>query len=61
MDPDAALNAIRQIIAATDHRTLDDNEIEALTNLFFGLDEWLSMGGFLPLDWTPHRTKKETI
>lgn len=55
MDPNATLQAIRQILAAADHRPLDGNESETLTNLFIGLDEWLSMGGFLPLAWTPHR------
>ena len=49
MDPNAALEEIRRIIAKyADGRAYDANRLAELTD---GLDTWLSNGGFLPADW----------
>jgi len=46
MDPDAALEEIRQLCRTSDSR---------LAELISGLDEWLSRGGFKPADWQTAR------
>jgi hypothetical protein len=43
MDPTACLDELRAAVEAEDH--------EAAIELFVGLDEWLSRGGFLPAQW----------
>jgi hypothetical protein len=53
MDPDAALNEIREI----SRDIYADNEVRfkltafRLVDLMTGLDEWLSRQGYLPTDW----------
>lgn len=60
MDPDAALERLRElaaeIIGRTDGESYDYVEITAdlgdeLAETFEGLDEWIKKGGFLPKDW----------
>lgn len=46
MDPNATLNALRELLAG------DDGEV---AETFAALDEWLSNGGFLPDDWRKDR------
>ena len=51
MDPDAALLLLR---AETQAATEENDAVEVLARmveLFQGLDDWLSKGGFLPQDW----------
>jgi hypothetical protein len=50
MDPNAALERIRGLV----NRMLDDEENpdgQELAELFEGLDQWISSGGFIPTDW----------
>lgn len=52
MDPDAALDEIRRIIARVDADDTDAGEdYERLVNLIDGLDAWMSRGGFPPRLW----------
>lgn len=59
MDPNVALSGIRN--KATQIETDDGSlimarhEVMALVELFRALDEWLSMGGYRPDDWS-HNT-----
>lgn len=55
MDPDTALDAIRN--AATDYEAAEtvDEENDAATRLIEhvrALDDWLCSRGFLPRDWS---------
>ena len=50
MDPNAALDEIRSIVARADGG-LGRSDAERLAELVDGLDGWLSRGGFLPADW----------
>ncbi len=50
MDPDECLDRIRQIVNLADDGDISVY-IDELVDAFQGLDEWLSMGGFLPNDW----------
>jgi hypothetical protein len=60
MDPDVALDDIREAIAEFEELS-EDNFVDALrladkiVETFTGLDEWLSKSGFLPADWQRHR------
>ena len=50
MDPEEALKQLRDIVARRGgddaHGTLDE-----VCELFDGLDQWLSHGGYLPSPW----------
>lgn len=46
MDPDATLAAIRALRGTT-----DPAELAELANLVHSLDDWLTLGGFLPRAW----------
>ncbi len=46
MDPNAALHRLRTLMGSP--HTLDANEA---AEVFEGLDQWLTNGGFLPTDW----------
>jgi hypothetical protein len=57
MDPTAALIDLRATTRALE-RALELGEDDAISDLasdavmlFYGLDEWLSQGGFLPAQW----------
>lgn len=50
MDPDAALQELR--LMASDPNAFN---FEQFVELFEGLDEWMSKGGFLPHDWAKGR------
>jgi hypothetical protein len=52
MDPDATLQAIRELVENND----GSPEALALAENFRSLDEWLSRGGFLPTDWNALRS-----
>ena len=56
MDPNATLKRIRQIIAEGDDGS--ESLTEELPELVEALDEWLSKGGFLPLEWAKGRNKE---
>jgi hypothetical protein len=45
MDPDAALERIRELINDGDSADIE------LVHAFQDLDDWLCKGGFLPKDW----------
>lgn len=49
MDPNAALNELREMVAAINNGRTPD--LEHLAEVFEGLDDWISRGGFLPTDW----------
>lgn len=67
MDPNEALAELRRLAATCEREdSLRGNtnlrKLEALDRwgeLFSGLDNWLSNGGFLPLDWHPAKHKDE--
>lgn len=58
MDPNAVLDELRAAIADYD-ATADVQEADAaaqrIANAAEALDGWLSMGGFLPVDWAKGR------
>ena len=62
MDPDAALERIRELIELdTEGKT--ESVSDALTELgtlVQGLDEWLSKGGVPPKPWRPYGTSPDT-
>ena len=57
MDPDAALEQIRECLA--EYRTAEDRDdpeavteaLARLAEITEGLDAWISKGGFLPRAW----------
>jgi hypothetical protein len=49
MDPNDALAEMREIAKADQSEYHDD--IHRLCELFIGLDEWITRGGFLPEAW----------
>jgi hypothetical protein len=56
MDPNEALATIRKVVAKIRNdetaATLDAfMELETITDAFEALDEWLTRGGFPPVDW----------
>lgn len=55
MDVNETLRKLRQLIVDQELAD-DDSEAASLgweaAELFRGLDEWLSKGGFLPTDWS---------
>lgn len=56
MDPNIALSRLRELLARWEEwGTLEvDAEVamDEILDLFYGLDEWLSQGGFRPSDWS---------
>jgi hypothetical protein len=53
MDPNKTLEAIRGLIKAAKYdNVVYVEDADYMFELVKGLDEWLSMGGYLPLDWT---------
>jgi hypothetical protein len=56
VDPDAALERIRKIVARADAPATDPvADHNELVDLIDGLDRWMSKGGFLPTDWRKYR------
>lgn len=55
MDPDAALEAIRDAIRFVEMDSAPTN-FYAIDDLI-ALDEWLSNGGFLPKAWQQHNNE----
>jgi hypothetical protein len=53
MDPNAALEELREKLADP-----NENDLEEISILFEGLDSWLCRGGFLPIPW--QRAAEET-
>lgn len=56
MDPEQALSELRELAKATlADDSADDLPEKAtqLAELFDGLDQWLSRGGFMPKEWAP--------
>lgn len=52
MDPDAALEEVRRIVARADAEGTDIVEdYNRLIDLIDGLDQWISRGGFMPKVW----------
>lgn len=51
MDPNAALQELREAYNEVQDGTLTIEDAERFVVLFDGLDNWLSEGGFLPSDW----------
>lgn len=51
MDPNAALEAIREITSRDSFYALADDDARELVDLIDGLDIWLSRGGFRPDAW----------
>lgn len=63
MDPNAALLELRRIVSGEAYPSRDEDgafydaqgQAMRMAELFEGLDEWLSRGGFLPEDWSKGR------
>lgn len=55
MDPTATLTALRELAAQTD-QGLDSDSLSVIATqqaeLFTALDQWITKGGFLPLEWS---------
>jgi len=49
VDPDVALKELREL--TNKGMDLSDDEIERVVELFQGLDNWVSKGGYLPKEW----------
>ncbi|WP_434439736.1 hypothetical protein [Lentzea sp. E54] len=60
MDPNAALESLRQLVVKAhtgwDHFSEDDQD--ELIEKLAGLDEWLTNGGFLPEAWSRFRWQR---
>lgn len=56
MDPNIALSRLRELLARWEEWGTLEIDAEAamdeILDLFYGLDEWLSTGGFRPSDWS---------
>lgn len=56
MDPNIALSRLRELLARWEEwGTLEvdaQSAMDEILDLFYGLDEWLSTGGFRPSDWS---------
>lgn len=56
MDPNETLSDLRAIFARWEEwgvlETHPESAMDELVDLFFGLDEWLTKGGFRPDDWS---------
>lgn len=66
MDPDAALERLRELAKATDPDGDGDYEdpvylLEEMAVVFDGLDQWLSSGGFLPQAWQKRPESAEEV
>lgn len=61
MDPNKALEDIRDIIGQMDDATsgMMEGLGDALANAFEALDDWLSMGGFPPEQWKTSPSDEE--
>lgn len=55
MDPNAALEAIRNIITQHYGGIARTSDYEELADLIAGLDNWMSVGGFMPSPWQESR------
>jgi ribosomal protein S20 len=56
MDPNEALRSIRagvKAVRAAKDVIQVETAAEALVEVVAGLDEWITKGGFLPLEWMP--------
>ena len=51
MDPEETLAELRRIAATYDEPSIEDRDAYRMAELFRGMDEWLSKGGFLPRAW----------
>lgn len=53
MDPNAALATMRRLLGGrdADGNWYSESEAQDFADLFEGLDEWISNGGFLPSEW----------
>jgi hypothetical protein len=51
MDPNEALDRIRNLIRMDDVMPLDRDDVGTFIELVQSLDEWITKGGFLPSDW----------
>jgi hypothetical protein len=51
MDPNATLDSIRELVAKSVNKPLDEADSDTLAELVDALDSWLSRGGFLPTEW----------
>lgn len=55
MDPDVALERMREIVTDYDHYDNDDRRNTAcseLVDIVSGIDDWMSKGGYAPTAWT---------
>jgi hypothetical protein len=56
MDPNTTLSRLRELLSNWEEwGTLEldaEASMDEVTDLFFGLDNWLSQGGFRPNDWS---------
>lgn len=53
MDPTAAVREIREIVTGWENcpGRATEREVDRLVDLWQGLDQWMSKGGFLPEQW----------
>ena len=56
MDPNTTLSRLRELLSNWEEwGTLEldaEASMDEVTDLFLGLDTWLSTGGFRPSDWS---------
>lgn len=60
MDPNTALTNLRNLVARIEHlldadHDVEDSDLSELVDTFYGLDQWISKGGFLPRAWDVSR------
>jgi hypothetical protein len=55
MDPNATLARLRELLSLWEEwGSLDSNaeaSMDEIVDLFYGLDQWITSGGFRPDDW----------
>lgn len=55
MDPDAALAKLRELLDGATVDAKSDDElweiVHEAVDVFAGLDNWISKGGYLPKEW----------
>jgi hypothetical protein len=60
MDPDVALKEMRALVQEVLYDNASEEAAERLSELFEGLDGWISKGGFLPTSWQPKQLKRDS-
>lgn len=61
MDPNTCLNELRELLSPGSPRPLAEDKQDRVFELFESLDEWMSKGGLIPLEWEMHRPIPKSI